>query len=238
MSSRSSFLQRALAPKTVKVSVHFDPGGTSLSEQVDIVTYLKQQEVSRIIYAGDLKIEEIARLARHFSRVQGLGEAEILREIPTVLKKITSRPSAEPNSTKYSKDILRFMRTLEVIDDEFYLTLDGERLCRYLETDRQRYLDYSAKLLLTRAGWVAVVRELDQLRRGLFYAASQTLLMDTLMDNLKASGLMKRNDSWRVDALINCLVSLRILKHWDAVQKRFDVDLNRLYDVLVRKTFT
>jgi len=238
LNSKSGFLQKVLAPQTVRVSVHFEPGVSAVAEQVDVLAYVKQQEVSRIIYAGDLQVEEIGRMARHFRKFQGLSRVEILQRLQPSLQKVTGRPLAEGNLRKYAKDALRLMAALELIDGDFYITLDGGKLCRYLDTDKQRFIDYSAKLLLTKAGWLAVVTEVNQLRRGFYYAASQKLLVETVFVNLKERKLIKRNDSWRMAALIDCLVYMKILKPWDSVSKRYDVDLERLYDILARKTFT
>ena len=238
MNSRTSFLQKALAPQTVRVSVHFEPGISAVTEQVDVLSFVKLQDVSRVIYAGDLRVEEIGRLVKSFTKLQGLSKLEVLHKLPTIQQKLVVRPSAESNLRKYARDLLRLLTVLEVVDNDCYLTLDGEKLCRYMDTDKQKFIDYSAKLLLSRAGWVAVVTEMNQLKRGFYYAASQKLLIDTVFENLKDRKLVKKNDSWKTTAMIDCLVYMKILKPWDSVQKRYDVDLTRLYDILARKTFT
>ncbi len=238
MNSRTSFLQKALAPQTVRVSVHFEPGVSAATEQVDVLSFVKQQDVSRVIYAGDLRVEEIGRLVKSFTKLQGLSKLEVLQKLPTIVQKAAVRASAESSLRKYARDLLRLLTVLEVIDNDSYLTLDGEKLCRYMDTNRQKFIDYSAKLLLARAGWVAVVTEMNQLNRGFYYAASQKLLIDTVFENLKERKLVKKNDSWKTAAMIDCLVYMKILKPWDSVQKRYDVDLERLYDILARKTFT
>ena len=238
MSNKNEFLQAAMAPKLVKVSVHFAPGGIMVAEQVNVITYIKQMDIRRIFYAANLKVDEIGRFAKFLREVQGLTRSEIIQRIPTALQEITGTRPTDKNAKKCAQDIFRLMKVLGVIDDDLCLTLDGEKLCRYRATNHQRFLDYIARLLLTRAGWVAVVTEIDQSRRGLLYAASMKLLTETLVENLKEKKLMKRTDSWEMSALIDCLVFLKILKPWDPIQKLFDIDLERLYDVLVRKTFT
>lgn len=201
------------------------------------MAYIKQREVDRVVYAVNLKVDQIGQCLRFLSRLQGRSKSDISTALMNSLKSLTGRQPKEKDAKKFAREILQLMKVLELVDDDLYVTLDGVRLLGYLQSSRPKFLDYLAWLLLTRGGWVRAVSEIDQLRRSVWYGLGMKDLIDLLHDELGKAGLVKRTDSWQMFALIDCLVYLRILKPWDAVQMRFNPDKERLYDLL-RKTFT
>jgi hypothetical protein len=238
VSSKNEFLKAAISPKIVKVSVYFEAARPSITDQVDVIQYIKQMQIRRVVYAADLKVDQIGRCLRFFDDAQGRSKSETMGDLMAFLKSMTGRQLVQKEAKVYTIQILRLIKSLEVVDDELYLTLDGQRLLGYCQNNRTKFLDYLGWLLLTRAGWVKVVSEIEQLRRGMLYGLSMKHLVELLVDNLKKDKLLRRTDSWHMSALIDCLVTLRILKPWDPVQMRYDTDKERLYDLLVRKTFT
>jgi hypothetical protein len=201
------------------------------------MAHIKQREVERVVYAADLKVIQIGQCLRLFERLQGRSKSDISARLMTSLRSLTNRQPTEKEAKKFVREIFQLMRVLELVDSELYLTLDGDRLLGYLQNSQPKFLDYLAWLLLTRAGWVKVVSELDKLRRSVWYGLSMKDLIELLHDELKKAGLVKRTDSWHMSAVIDCLVYLRILKPWDPVQRSLDPDKERLYDLLLRKTY-
>lgn len=237
MTSKTEFIKVALLPKLVKVSVHFEAAISTITDQVDVMAYIKQREVERVVYAANLKVDQIGQCLHFLNQLQGRSKLEISTALMNSLKSLTGRQPKENDAKKSAREILQLMKVLELVDDDLYATLDGVRLLGYLQNSRPKFLDYLAWLLLTRGGWVRVVSEIDQLRRSVWYGLGMKDLTDLLHDELRKAGLVKRTDSWQMSALIDCLVYLRLLKPWDAVQMRFNPDKERLYDLL-RKTFT
>jgi hypothetical protein len=238
MSPIKEFLKTAMLPKVVKISIRFGPALSSITEQVDVMAYIKEREVDRVVYAANLTVDQIGRCLVFFSQVQGRSRSDISASLAAQLKSITNRQLADKEAKRHAREILQLMRVLEVVDEDLYLTLDGERLLRHYQNSRPKFLDYLAWLLLTRAGWLKVVYETDQLRRSVWYGLSMKDHAELLRDELKGSRLIRRTDSWQMGALLDCLVYLRVLKPWNAIDMRFESDKERLYDVLLRKTFT
>ena len=238
MTSKNAFRKVASAPQEVRVSVHFEPSLSPVSEKVDILTFIRGMQVRRVCCTGDMTIDQIGRFLKFVKGYQGTDESDRAEVINGLLTKSTGGKLTNVQLIRLGTDMANFLTAMEVMDSEFYFTSDGDRLCRYFETDRPKFVDYFARLVLTRGGWVAVVIQIDQFQRDGSVARRLGILIEQISSALIEKKLIRKREGSQMSALVERLVSLRLLRQWDPTANGFEIDKERLYDILVRKSFS
>ncbi len=238
--SVADFRTEAFAEKTVRISVRFEATPPSPLEEGPLIAQVKGATVSRVIFAnGMTKISDVARFLEIFRDATDLHDkSAVLRKFSGDLRRVIRRRMSDSEFRICEREVLRLLTSTNLIDNACFPTIEGDRFLRYFGGDREKFTDLAANLLLIQAGWIAVVRELAAIRKGMLYATSQQLLADSVTDRLSEQKLVKRTDSWSMISLINCLIELGILKPWDAIQKTHEIDWKRVYDVTATKSFT
>ncbi len=234
------FRTEAFAEKTIRISVRFEATPPIPQEEGPIIAQVKGATVSRVIFVnGMTKISDVARFLEIFRDATNLHDkSSVLRKFSGDLRRVIRRPMSDPEFRVCQREVLRLLTSTNLIDNACFPTIEGDRFLRYFAGDREKFTDLAANLFLIQAGWIAVVRELYAIRRGMLYATSQQLLADSVTDRLSEQKLVKRTDSWSMISLIDCLTELGILRPWDAVQKTHEIDWKRVYDVIATKSFT
>ena len=83
------------------------------------------------------------------------------------------------------------------------------------------------ELLLQKGGWTLVLAQLDSLSKG---GDRKKMVHVALEDSLREKHAIR--GIWSVDALVQCLIDLELVKPWDSFRKRYDILWERAAQLL------
>lgn len=235
--NNEEFLAEARSARVIDIAVRFTGVRPRIDEEAQQIVHIKQMQVERIYYAGDLRVDDFGKILQFMKErsTDYSTREQLLRLLEPNLRRLTGRVPFDTISRRYSRNILRVMKALELLDTECNMTIVGDRLLRYYINDKEKYHDYLSQLLLDRGGWVAILTVVEDIWKGRIYVYGRQALMETLKERLVEKKYIR--GIWSPNSIIDNLVSLGLMKQWDSILKTHEVNWEKVYDILRRKVF-
>jgi hypothetical protein len=227
----------AEALEVIPIAIRFAGRAATFEEQGSELVILRSGDVDIIAYSGDLLLNDFGKLLSYLNQNTNAYATKVLYQtkdqlialLTVKLAKILGRQNLDAGASRYAKSVFRTLRRLELVDTEGDPTIYARRLLsRWKLRGHEEFYRALGELLLRKGGWTLVLAQLDSLSKGGNYR--KKMLHEALRDSLEE----KRTTTgiWSVDALVQCLVDLELIKPWDSFHKKYDILWERAAQLL------
>jgi hypothetical protein len=226
----------AEALEVIPITIRFAGRATTFEEQGSELVILRSGDVDVIAYSGDLLVNDIRKLLlfldqnanAYATKVLYQTKDELIDLLTEKLATILGRQNFDADTSRYAKSVFRTLRKIELIDTEGDPTIYARRLLsRWKLRDREGFYRALGELLLQKGGWTLILAKLDSLSKG---GDRKKMVHEALQESLMEKHAIR--GMWSVDALVECLIDLELIKPWDSFHRKYDILWERAAQLL------